>query len=127
MSLLKKFAMCSVEKISKSYVKNHLVAKWPYTHEMRVITRCAGEDYEIQLDHVNKKYSFDKDNLTLQGKTPTGILRLMGHFNVIHASYSASNWSNLWITTDEGKSWVNGKDLYHNYILNHKIHKNTRA
>jgi hypothetical protein len=126
MSLLNKFTKSAVSNISALYIKRNIITKWPYTHEMRVITRCAGQDYEITLDHVNKKYSFDIDNVTLQGKSPTGILRLMGHFNVISPSYSASNWSCLWVTVDNGKSWVNGKELHHNYIMSHKLHMNTR-
>lgn len=92
-------------------------SSWPFTEDTRCVTKGHGKVYEIQLNHRVRRFEYvHTDGSTIVDSTPTGILTKMAlMYRCLPLSTARSNWSNIWLTRNDGVSYVSGLMLRRSY------------
>ena len=104
--------------IPACYKKDYVDPDWPYKVGMRAVTKSGGQMFEIMLDHQTRRYShIPADGVPIVGRTPTDILKQMAFRGLMKLGNAMSNWSHLWVTVDDGYTYVLAKDLRHSNCM----------
>ena len=108
--------------IDNRYKVGFLRKDWPFLESMKVVTKAKGKPFiPIGLDHEANEYTYNHGTVTLRGKTPTDILTQMAMKGLMPISTARMNWSALWTTVDDGRTWVLAKDLNHKNCTEHGV------
>jgi hypothetical protein len=108
--------------IDDRYKVGFLRKDWPFTPAMKVVTKAKGNPFiPIGLDHDAHEYTYVYGDITLRGKNPYQILTQMALKGIMPISKAAMNWSALWTTVDDGRTWVLAKDLNHANCTEHGV------
>ena len=117
MSFQKKIGKATILKgtnIDARYKVGFLRKDWPFLMTMKVVTKCKKNSHiPIGLDHAAHEFTYSLGNLTLRGKNPYNLLKQMALKGIIPLGVASANWSALWITVDNGLTYVCAKDLNH--------------
>lgn len=117
MSFLKNIGKVTVLKgvhIDDRYKVGFLRKDWPFLESMQLVTKAKGKPHiPIILDHIAQEFVYRGEDTLLIGKTPTEILTKMALKGIMPISTARMNWSALWITVDNGMTYVLAKDLNH--------------
>jgi hypothetical protein len=89
---------------------------WPFNQNLRCV--IVGYDpngnkvsREVHLDHAQKKFVFMKDNTTVRAPNPYNLLVQLAFLGVVRPKAPASNWHEIYLTHDNGRSYIRGRDL----------------
>lgn len=94
--------------------------EWPIANNraIRCVVRVKRDiDIPIVLDHRHK--IFMTEDRGCFGRTPYELLRHMASAGHIRQTMPAENWGRLYFTADDGRTWIQGRELRRFHAAQH--------
>lgn len=100
--------------IDNRYKVGFLRKDWPFLENMQVYTKTKTNPHiPIGLDHETREFVYRHGTIELRGNCPYNILKQMALRSVVGLSTAAQNWGALWVTVDNGATYVMARELNH--------------
>lgn len=98
--------------IHSDYKTDFLDPNWPFHERMRCFAQPSNP-VEICLDHETCEYVYSHDGMEERASSPYGILIALVTLGVLRDKAAATAWNGVYLTVDNGETYVKGFDLRH--------------